>query len=217
MQLVDARKSFGLTVKAGRKRRGLSQEELAERAGLQRSYVADVERGSRNLSLENITRLARALRVRVADLFPERNELVNILLVDDERDDVDVTLSAFKKARFANRVQVVSDGQAALDHLFRAGKYADSPGGSSQVVLLNLHLPKLSGLDFLRCVRADERTRAIPVVVLTFKQVLSDIAECQRLGVKTFIRKPLNFETLSRITPRLNLDWALIRPARRLQ
>jgi CheY-like chemotaxis protein len=111
----------------------------------------------------------------------------------------------------------VSDGQAALDHLFRAGKYADSPGGSSQVVLLNLHLPKLSGLDFLRCVRADERTRAIPVVVLTFKQVLSDIAECQRLGVKTFIRKPLNFETLSRITPRLNLDWALIRPARRLQ
>lgn len=212
-------------MKTWRKRLGISQEELAERADLHRTYVSDVERGARNLSLESITRMARALRVSVAELFPEqsagngtvggnghRKELVDILLVEDNGDDVELTMHAFKQARFANRVQVVSDGQEALDFLFCTGEYANRPAEHPQLVLLDLYLPKLSGLEVLRRVKGDERTRTIPVVILTISQVFSDFTECQRLGAETYIIKPLNFQRLSQVTPRLNLDWALLTP-----
>lgn len=225
MQKVDIKKSFGSTVRSWRKRLGISQEELAERADLHRTYVSDVERGARNLSLESITRVAHALRVAVADLFPpegaalpaqanngEGNELVDILLVEDNRDDVDLTLHAFKQARFANRVHVVGDGQAALDYLFCEGEYAGRPVERPQIVLLDLYLPKVSGLDVLRRLKADVKTSSVPVVILTISQVFSDFAECQRLGAETYIIKPLNFQRLSQITPRLNLDWALMKP-----
>jgi CheY-like chemotaxis protein len=224
VQKVDAKKSFGSTVKAWRKRLGISQEELAERADLHRTYVSDVERGARNLSLESITRMAHALEVSVAELFPadlpdgtmktngSSKELVDVLLVEDNRDDVDLTLHAFKQARFANRIQVVSDGQEALDYLFCQGSHAGRSTNHPQIVLLDLYLPKVSGLDVLRRLKADERTRSVPVVILTISQVFSDFAECQRLGAETYIIKPLNFQRLSQITPRLNLDWALVRP-----
>ena len=225
MPTVDVKKSFGSTVKAWRKRLGISQEQLAERADLHRTYVSDVERGARNLSLESITRVAQALRVGVAELFPaelpngapngngRNKDLVDVLLVEDNRDDVDLTLHAFKQARFANRVNVVSDGQEALDYLFCEGKYAGRSAGHPQIVLLDLYLPKVSGLEVLRRLKTDERTRSLPVVILTISQVFSDFAECQRLGAETYIIKPLNFQRLSQITPRLNLDWALVKPA----
>jgi len=227
VQEVDVKKSFGSTVKTWRKRLGISQEVLAERADLHRTYVSDVERGARNLSLESITRMARALRIPVADLFPpdisagasapktngHSKALVEVLLVEDNPDDVDLTLHAFKQARFANRVHVISDGQEALDYLFCEGKYAGRAIERPQIVLLDLYLPKVSGLDVLRRVKADERTRSVPVVILTISQVFSDFAECQRLGAETYIIKPLNFQRLSQITPRLNLDWALVKPA----
>jgi CheY-like chemotaxis protein len=123
-----------------------------------------------------------------------------------------LTLHAFKKVRFANRIQVVGDGQEALDYLFCAGEYAHRPAGGPQMVLLDLYLPKLSGLEVLRRLKADARTREIPVVILTISQVFSDFAECQRLGAETYIIKPLNFQRLSQVTPRLNLDWALLKP-----
>ena len=81
------------------------------------------------------------------------------------------------------------------------------------MVLLDLHLPKISGLEVLRRIKADERTRLIPVVILTVSQRFDDFAECQRLGAETYIVKPLNFQRLSQITPRLNLEWALFKPA----
>jgi CheY-like chemotaxis protein/DNA-binding XRE family transcriptional regulator len=228
VQKIDVKKTFGSSVKTWRKRLGISQEELAERADLHRTYVSDVERGARNLSLESITRVARALRISVADLFPAElpngkvgaaksnghgKDLVEVLLVEDNGDDVDLTMHAFTQARFANRIQVVSDGQEALDYLFCEGKYADRPAGRPQIVLLDLYLPKVSGLEVLRRIKGDERTRAIPVVILTISQVFSDFAECQRLGAETYIIKPLNFQRLSQVTPRLNLDWALLKPA----
>lgn len=225
VQKLDVKKAFGSTVKAWRKRLGISQEELAERADLHRTYVSDVERGARNLSLESITRMAGALRVPVADLFPieqpngtqhtngHSKDLVDILLVEDNRDDVELTLHAFKQARFANRIHVVSDGQEALDYLFCQGKYENRPTERPHIVLLDLYLPRISGLDVLRRIKADERTRSVPVVILTISQVFSDFAECQRLGAETYIIKPLNFQRLSQITPRLNLDWALVKPA----
>jgi len=227
VQKVDVKKSFGTSVKAWRKRLGISQEELAERADLHRTYVSDVERGARNLSLESITRMARALRIPVAELFSQEStggkgsngrnghakQLVEILLVEDNSDDVELTMHAFKQARFANRIHVASDGQEALDYLFCEGQYSDRPMGNPQVVLLDLYLPKVNGLDVLRRIKADERTRDIPVIILTISQVFSDFAECQRLGAETYIIKPLNFLRLSQVTPRLNLDWALLKPA----
>ena len=229
MQKVDVKKAFGTSVKGWRKQLGISQEELAERADLHRTYISDVERGARNLSLESITRLARALDVSVAALFPPElangktdaggknghgKELVDILLVEDNADDVDLTLHAFKQARFANRVQVASDGQEALDYLFCQGKYSSrNLAEHPQMVLLDLYLPRVSGLDVLRRIKADERTRGIPVVILTISQVFSDFTECQRLGAETYIIKPLNFQRLSQVTPRLNFDWALLRAA----
>lgn len=229
MQTIDVKKSFGASVKAWRKQQGFSQEELAERANLHRTYISDVERGARNLSLESITRLAGALEIPTAALFPpalpagnagsvgtngHSKELVDILLVEDNADDVELTLHAFKQARFANRVQVVSDGQAALDFLLCQGEHSRrNPAERPQIVLLDLYLPKVSGMEVLRQLKADERTRQIPVVILTISQVFSDFSECERLGAETYIIKPLNFQRLSQITPRLKLDWALIKPA----
>jgi CheY-like chemotaxis protein/predicted XRE-type DNA-binding protein len=220
----DAKKTFGSTVKAWRKRLGISQEVLAERANLHRTYVSDVERGARNLSLESITRMAHALQVCVADLFPtgappagnfsngHKRDLVEVLLVEDNRDDVALAMHAFEQARFANRVNVVTDGQEALDYLFCEGRFADRFKERPQILLLDLYLPKISGLDVLRRLRADDRTRGLPVIILTISQVFSDFTECQRLGVETYLIKPLNFQRLSQLTPRLNLDWALVKP-----
>jgi CheY-like chemotaxis protein len=227
VQKVDVKKTFGTSVKAWRKRQGFSQEVLAERADLHRTYVSDVERGARNLSLESMTKIANALRISVAELFPPElpggqaggganghsQLLVDILLVEDNADDVELTLHAFKKVRFANRVQVVTDGQQALDYLFCEGEYANRAAGRPQVVLLDLYLPKVSGLEVLRRLKAEARTRDIPVVILTISQVFSDFSECQRLGAETYIIKPLNFQRLSQVTPRLQLDWALLKPA----
>lgn len=230
VQTVDVKVAFGISLKAWRKRLGLSQEELAERADLHRTYVSDVERGSRNLSLESITRIAQALNISAADFFPAdagasnakdpsfntngaAREWVNILLVEDNADDVQLTLRAFKHARIANRITVAGDGREALDFLFCQGKY--SRGSATEhphLVLLDLSLPKVNGLEVLRRMKADERTATIPVVILMASQMMDGFAECQRLGAQTYVLKPLSFEKLSQITPRLNLDWALFKP-----
>jgi len=217
---------FGASLKAWRKRLGFSQEKLAERSELHRTYISDVERGARNLSLESITRLACALAIPVADFFPRENgngetaalrnghakDLVDLLLVEDNADDVELTMHAFKQARFANRVHVVTDGQEALDYLFGSGKHARRPPAPPQMVLLDLYLPNVSGMEVLRRIKTDGRTKMIPVVILTVSQVFSDFNECQRLGAETYIVKPLNFQRLSQITPRLNFNWALLKP-----
>jgi CheY-like chemotaxis protein/predicted XRE-type DNA-binding protein len=228
VQKVDVKKIFGTSVKSWRKRLGISQEELAERAELHRTYVSDVERGARNLSLESITRMAHALNISVADLFPAEvpisksgagqtngfsKEWADILLVEDNADDVELTLHAFKQSRIANRITVAKDGQEALDYLFCEGKHARrSISERPQLVLLDLYLPKVNGLEVLRRIKADEQTAVIPVVILTVSQAFSDFSECQRLGAETYIIKPLNFQRLSQVTPRLNLEWALFKP-----
>src|SRR5690348_13551769 len=124
--MVHVKKAFGATVRAHRLRLGFSQERLAERAALHRTYVTDVERGARNLSLESISRLAQALDLSISSLFvpPDRMEDSRgqkgseILLVEDDAKEIELTIAAFGEARLANRVIVVRDGAAALDFLF---------------------------------------------------------------------------------------------------
>jgi CheY-like chemotaxis protein/DNA-binding XRE family transcriptional regulator len=225
---IDVKKMFGEAVRGWRNLLGISQEELAERADLHRTYVSDVERGTRNLSLESIERLARALEISVSALFPQpglqKNEgvgpgdghagdLIDILLVEDNADDVELTLHAFKKSRFANRIHVVSDGAEALDYVFCRGRFARRRLKSNlQMILLDLNLPKVSGLEVLRRIKADKRTREIPVVILTISDDHYDVAECRRLGAENYIVKPVDFQSLSQATPELNLNWVLLKP-----
>ncbi len=221
---MEFKKTFGESVKNRRRKLGLSQEALAERADLHRTYVCDVERGARNLSLQSIEKLARALQTSIANLFPEANptdrltpsspvaRCVEVLLVEDNPDDVTMTMHTFKKARFANHVDVVYDGAEALDYLFGRGRFAHRIEGSNpSVVLLDLYLPKVSGLEVLRRVKSDERTKNIPIIILTGSQRDADFTECQRLGADTYIVKPVDFQKFIHATPLLRLDWALIR------
>ena len=199
----------------------ISQEELADRAGLHRTYISDVERGTRNLSLDSIGKLAAALELSVSRLFERADprasseELVGILLVEDNLGDIELTRRAFRKARITNPLQVVRDGAEALEFLFATGGHAqrradESPG----VVLLDLDLPKVPGLEVLRQIRTAPHTREIPVVVLTSSNHDRDIAACRRLGVEHYIVKPVGFQNFSEVTPHLLFDWALKKPPR---
>lgn len=220
---------LGRTIKNYRKRMGISQEELAWRADMHRTYVADIERGARNLSLSSIQRLARALEISVAALLstevergvrpeekdraPGRGHAVDILLVEDNRNDADLTLCAFERAKITNPIHVVRDGVEALDFLFCRGPYASRDAKERpQVVLLDLMLPKLHGLGVLRQMREDARTATMPVVVLTSSSHDPDMLECARLGVEAYITKPVDFRSFSSITPKLDLHWTLLKP-----
>lgn len=227
MPKANVKKEFGAAVRTYRLRLGISQETLAERAELHRTYITDVERGARNISLESISRLARALDLSVSSLFSApgsarlgrvksrgaQAETVDILLVEDDPKDIELTIEAFGAARLSNRMDVVQDGEAALDFLFREGQYAPrKPAEGPLVVLLDLHLPKVHGLEVLRRLRADERTRTLQVVVLTTSRNDTDLREALRLGAAAYIVKPLDFQTFSSITPQLNLSWTLLNP-----
>lgn len=214
----DVKKAFGAAIRNARLGQGISQEELAGRADLHRTYVSDVERGVRNLSLENIEKLGSALKLSVAALFKRAGDdaaaaqQVEILLVEDDRHDVELTLRAFRKVNITNVVHVVRDGAEALDFLFSAGPHE---GRTNQplpgVILLDLNLPKVSGIEVLRKIKADARMRKIPVIVLTVSNDESDMAECRRLGVVTYLVKPVGFQNFSEVTPHLRMGWALVK------
>jgi len=223
---TDVKANFAVAVRSRRSQLGMTQEELAERADLHRTYISDIERAARNLSLESISKLARALEMSVASLFTPSespngpaagtpaNQLVEVLLVEDDPYDEEMTLAAFRNARFTNKVHVVRDGAEALDYLFRKGLYATrNSDDRPHVILLDLNLPKTGGIEVLRRVRGDQKTRDIPVIVLTVSQKERDVAECRALGVQAYLPKPVDLQGLTQVTPSLNLDWALIRPA----
>ncbi len=217
MKPVEFKSSFGNAVKMTRSELHFSQEELADRAGLHRTYVSDVERGRRNISLENIQKLAKALNLSASALFQRANDgngsahPVAILLVEDEPADLELALRAFKKAKITNPVHVARDGAAALEFIFEPTRVDEWHNQSSLLILLDLALPKVSGLEVLRRIKADPRTRGLPVIVLTASQQDRDVAECRRLGVSNYIVKPVGFRNFSEITPGLELEWTLTR------
>lgn len=220
---MDIEKKFGAVVKKWREKLRLSQDDLAQRADLHRTYISDIERGARNVSLKNVERLAEAMGISLAMLFAElsekrttpmtTDELVDILVVEDNTNDVELTLHSFQKSGLNNRVYVVRDGEEALDFLFCTGKYAHRrPNDLPMVILLDLHMPKVDGLEVLRRIKADPRTSSIPVIALTSSKDANHITECRRLGVENYILKPVDFQSFSEVSLRLNMQWALMKP-----
>ncbi len=134
-----------------------------------------------------------------------------ILLVEDNQDDVDLTMRAFDKHKIANRIVVLRDGADALDYLFARGAYAERGSDASpEVVLLDLKLPKIDGLSVLRQIRADERTRRLPVVVLTSSNEESDVVSSYDLGANSFVRKPVDFVQFVEAARQLGMYWLIL-------
>ena len=136
---------------------------------------------------------------------------VQILLVEDDPNDVELTLHALKKHNLGNRVEVVRDGAEALEFIFCSGAYAHrSVENGPKVILLDLKLPKVDGLEVLRRIKSDPRTQVIPVVVLTSSREERDIVESYKLGVNSYIVKPVNFEQFTESVRQLGLYWVLL-------
>lgn len=134
-----------------------------------------------------------------------------ILLVEDNASDEELTLRALKKSNITNTVVVVRDGAAALDYLFARGAYADrNTDDAPQVVLLDLNLPKISGLEVLRAVRADPRTRLLPVVILTSSKQDQDLVDGYHLGANSYIVKPVDFVQFADAIRQLGLYWLVL-------
>jgi two-component system, response regulator len=136
---------------------------------------------------------------------------VEILLVEDNDQDAEMTLRALKKQNLANNVHRVEDGQQALNFLFAMGPYSDrNINNGPRVVLLDLKLPKVDGLEILRRVKADERTRMIPVVVMTSSKEDRDMVESYKLGVNSYVAKPVEFEKFLEAVQQFGLYWLLV-------
>jgi len=142
------------------------------------------------------------------------SEKVQILLIEDNPNDVKLALHAFKKHNLTNYVRVVRDGAEALEFIFCTGAHAgrrleDCPN----VILLDLKLPLVDGLEVLRRIKADPRTRVIPVVVMTSSREESDLVECYQLGVNSYIVKPVDFDQFVEVVRQLGFYWLLLNQA----
>jgi two-component system response regulator len=136
---------------------------------------------------------------------------VDILLVEDNPQDAELTVRALRKQNLANKLFTVEDGAEALDFLFCRGKYSTrATGHSPKVVLLDLKLPKVSGLEVLRVLKRDERTRSIPVVIVTSSREDPDIKAAYELGANSYVVKPVDFESFAEAVSRLGLYWLLV-------
>jgi two-component system response regulator len=140
---------------------------------------------------------------------------IQILLVEDNEDDIELTLHAFTEHRLANRIHVVHDGAAALEFLF--GDHADDAAWTGpRVILLDLKLPLVDGLEVLRTIKGDDRTRTIPVVVMTSSRAEIDVVRAYDLGVNSYIVKPVDFDQFSEVMRTLGAYWLIVNePPRR--
>ena len=180
---ADLQTKLGAVVRACRRQLGITQEELAWRAEMHRTYIADIERGARNVTLRSLANLAKSLQLTIGHLFahviapsgtaprvgaePVPNEVRDILLVEHDVAAAAATARAFKRARLANPLRIVRNGEAGLNYLFGTGRYAKRKPVRPQLILLVLDLPGMSESEFMRRVKGDERTRDIPIVLLT--------------------------------------------------
>ncbi|HWB45299.1 MAG TPA: response regulator [Hyphomicrobiaceae bacterium] len=137
-------------------------------------------------------------------------EYVEILLVEDNPTDAELAIRALRKKNLANNLVWVRDGAEALDFLFCRGQYQDRANGSPKLILLDLKLPKVDGIEVLRTLKANEATRFVPVVMLTSSQEERDIVESYSLGVNSYIVKPVDFAKFLDMVSQVGLYWSLV-------
>jgi two-component system response regulator len=143
-----------------------------------------------------------------------KNNMVEILLVEDNPTDIELTLMALKECKLGNTIHVAQDGEEALDFIFGRGKYeVRNSILKPRVILLDLKLPKIGGIEVLKAIRADERTKYIPVVILTSSKEERDIIDTYKLGVNSYIVKPVQFENFAKTVKDLGLYWIILNQA----
>lgn len=138
---------------------------------------------------------------------------IEILLVEDSPLDAELTMTALTTGKIANSITWVKDGAEALDYLFRKGAYAQRADVSPRLVLLDLKMPRVNGIEVLKAMKSDERTKRIPVVVMTSSEEESDIARTYDLGVNSYVVKPLDFNAFSEVTRQAGYYWLAINRA----
>jgi CheY-like chemotaxis protein len=134
----------------------------------------------------------------------------NILFVEDDPRDVELTLAALEEYNLANKIVIVHDGAEALDYLNCRGKFKTRPMGHPVVVLLDLKMPKVSGLEVLKTIKSDKRLKMIPVVVLSSSRETPDLIECYKYGVNAYVVKPVGFIEFMKAVKHLGIFWAAI-------
>jgi CheY-like chemotaxis protein len=137
-------------------------------------------------------------------------ELRPILLADDNAKDVELTLEAMKESNLANRIVVVKDGVEALEYLYCEAKYKQRKQGNPAVILLDIKMPRMDGIEVLRKIRSDEKLKLIPVVVLTSSREERDLVETYRLGVNAYVVKPVLFKDFIEKVKTIGIFWAII-------
>jgi len=135
------------------------------------------------------------------------NRQTDILLVEDNADDVELTLLAFRRVQLVPRIDVVRDGEEALEYIFRTGRFADRPAGCPRLILLDLKMPRLDGLQVLARLKSDSEMKTIPVVVLTSSRQMQDINTAYQAGANSYIRKPVDFDEFSEVVRQLGVYW----------
>jgi len=136
---------------------------------------------------------------------------VEILLVDDNASDVELTVRALRRHKLANSIHIAEDGQQALDFVFCRGEYSGrSFATPPKVIFLDLKMPKVDGIDVLRAIRGDARTKSIPVVILTSSKEQRDLVEGYKLGVNAYIQKPVDFDEFRRVIEQVGMFWLVV-------
>jgi CheY-like chemotaxis protein len=138
------------------------------------------------------------------------NKLKEILLVEDDKNDIELTLAALEESNLANKVHVVQDGEEAIDYLFKRGEYKKLPPKNPAVILLDLKMPRVDGLEVLRQIRSNDELKFIPTVILTSSSQEKDIIENYKLGINAYVIKPVDFQQFIYAIKKLSVFWAIL-------
>ncbi|MFZ6756969.1 response regulator [Undibacterium sp. Ji50W] len=137
-------------------------------------------------------------------------EAIEILLVEDSEEDAELTMRALKKNNLGNKLVWVRDGVAALNFIFNTGEYAGRNKGDPRLILLDIKMPKMDGVEVLRQLKADDRSKTIPVVMLTSSAEGRDVTECYKLGVNSYLIKPVDFDAFMSVVAQAGLYWTVM-------
>lgn len=222
---------FGMVVKNLRREKQLSQEELANRCRLHRTYITDIEHGTRNVSLKNISKIAHAMDVPLQDVFARVDQYsqdgvhliartqdhsgsprhpIEILLVEEDQDSIELTLQELHQRNISNKIHIMRSGEEAIKFLYTGQPEGNTAVHIPKVLLLELELPGISGLDVLEKIRSDKRTKQIPVIAMTSSAAEIDKERCHQLGVEEYLAKPLNIDSFSAVMRRMGFQLLLL-------